>query len=187
MDYAREASAGQAAGDNVIITWIVTIVMPLKVIMSTVGEYFHPSREDPMDNLAVFMEYAHSDSWTLVHLAEYFGFLLLLGGLVALYYSVRAKLGAGAGLTPFGLGAGVTTATSFTVLQAVDGIALKRAVDAWAGAPANQETAAFAAAGTVRWVEIGMNGLSKFLAGLTLFLYRIAAGLGLLYRAGQDG
>ena len=36
-----------------------------------------------MDFPAVFTEYARSDVWTTVHLGEYFGFLLLLGGLVA--------------------------------------------------------------------------------------------------------
>jgi hypothetical protein len=69
----------------------------------------------------------------------------------------------------------------FTVLQAVDGIALKRAVDAWATAPPPQETAAFAAAEAVRWIEIAMNSLSFFLAGLTLFLYGVAIALGIIY------
>jgi len=104
-----------------------------------VSELFHPAREDPMDNQAVFKEYANSDLWTTVHLGEYFGFLLLLGGFVALYYSVSARPGTGSGLAPFALAAAVTTAASFTVLQAVDGIALKRAVDAWAGAPAAEK------------------------------------------------
>ena len=155
--------------------------MPLGIVVILVSEYFHPSREDPMDNPAVFMEYAHSDIWTTVHLAEYFGFLLLLGGLVALYYSVSAKPGVGVGLAPFGLAAAVTTAASFTVLQAVDGIALKRAVDAWASAPAEQETAAFAAAEAIRWTEIGMNSLSFFLSGLTLLLCGGAIALGTVY------
>jgi hypothetical protein len=178
---AREPIARQIGGDDAITTRIGAVALPLGVILIMVAEYFHPSREDPMDNPAVFMEYAHSDGWTTVHLAEYFGFLLLLGGLVALYYSVSAKPGAGAGLAPFGLAAAVATAASFTVLQAVDGITLKRAVDAWASAPANQETAAFAAAEAVRWTEIGMNSLSKFLAGLTLFVYGLAIGLGIFY------
>jgi hypothetical protein len=56
----------------------------------------------------LFEEYAQSNVWTTVHLGEYCGFLLLLGGLVALYYSVSAR--PGAGLAPFGLAAAVTTA-----------------------------------------------------------------------------
>jgi hypothetical protein len=146
-----------------------------------ISEIFHPSREDPMDFPAVFTEYAQSNVWTTVHLGEYFGFLLLLGGLVALYYSVSARPGAGAGLAPFGLAAAVATAASFTVLQAVDGVTLRYAVDAWASAPAPQKTAAFAAAEVARWTEIGMNSLLFFLAGLTLFLFGLAIALGRVY------
>jgi hypothetical protein len=157
------------------------VALPIGILVLGVAEIFHPQREDPMDNPAVFMEYAQSDIWTTVHLAQYFGFLLLLGGLVALYYSVSAKPGVGVGLAPFGLAAAVTAAASFTVLQAVDGIALKRAVDAWASAPADQKTATFAAAEAVRWTEIAMNCLSYFLAGLSLFLYGGAIALGTVY------
>ena len=178
---AREGASRQVGGDDAITTRIGAVALPLGVIVIAVSEYFHPAREDPMDNVAVFMEYAHSDIWTAVHLGEYFGFLLLLGGLVALYYSVSAKPGMGAGLAPFGLAAAVTTAGSYTVLQAVDGITLKRAVDAWASAPADQQTAAFAAAEAVRWTEIAMNSFSNFLSGLTLLLFGLAIGLGRIY------
>jgi len=178
---AREASRRQVRGDAAITTRIGAVALPLGIIVLLVAEFFHPQREHPMDFPAVFMEYSQSDVWTAVHLAQYSGFLLLLGGLVALYYSVGAEPEAGAGLAPFGLAAAVTAAASFTVLQAVDGIALKRAVDAWASAPVDQETAAFAAAEAVRWIEIGMNSLSFFLAGLTLFLYGVAITLGTVY------
>ena len=178
---AHEATARQVGGDNAITASLGAVALPLSIIVIAIAEHFHPAREDPMNNVAVFMEYAHSDIWTAVHFAEYFGFLLLLGGLVALYYSVSAKPGVGAGIAPFGLAAAVTTAASFTVLQAVDGITLKRAVDAWASAPADQQTAAFAAAEAVRWTEIAMNSFSFFLAGLTLFLFGLAIALGTVY------
>lgn len=178
----QEATGRQVGDGNAITTRIGAVALPLGIILIAVSEYFHPSRENPMDNPVVFMEYAHSDIWTTVHLGEYFGFLLLLlGGLVALYYSVSTRPGVGAGLAPFGLAAAVTAAASFTVLQAVDGITLKRAVDTWASAPADQETAAFAAAEAVRWIEIGMNSLSFFLAGLTLFIYGMAIAFGRVY------
>ena len=178
----HKATSRQVGGDDPTTTRLGAVALPLGIIVLLVSEYFHPSRVDPMDNPAVFMEYAQSDSWTIVHLGEYFGFLLLLGGLVALYYSISAKPGVGAGLAPFGLAAAVTAAASFTVLQAVDGIALKRAVDAWVSAPADQEVARFAAAEAVRWIEIGMNSLSYFLAGLTLFLYGVAIASGSVYQ-----
>lgn len=178
---AHKSTGRKVGGGDAITTRLGAVALPLGILFIAVSEYFHPAREDPMDNAAVFMEYANSNIWTTVHLGEYFGFLLLLGGLVALYYSVSAKPGAGAELAPFGLAAAVTTAASFTVLQAVDGITLKRAVDAWESAPADQEVARFAAAEAVRWTEIGMNSLSFFLAGLTLFVYGVAIALGTVY------
>lgn len=178
---ARESTDRQVGGDDALTTRIGAVALPLAIVVIVVSEIFHPAREDPMDNPAVFREYASSDLWTTVHLGEYFGFLLLLGGLVALYYSVSARPGTGAGLAPFALAAAVTTTASFTVLQAVDGIALKRAVDAWVSAPVAQKAPAFAAAEAIRWIEIGMNGLSYFLAGLTLFLYGMAIAFGSVY------
>ena len=168
-------------GANAITTRLGGVALPLGIFILVVSEIFHPSKEDPTDHSAVFREYAHSDIWTTVHLGQYFGFLFLLGGLVALYYSISARPGAGPGLAPFGLAAAVTAAASYTVLQAVDGITLKHAVDAWVSAPAAEKTATFAAAEAVRWTEIGMNSLSNFLTGLTLVLYGAAIALGRVY------
>jgi hypothetical protein len=181
MDAAPQAARQEGGGAEATTTRIGAVALPLGVILIAVSEVFHPSREDPMDFPAVFREYARSDVWTTVHLGEYFGFLLLLGGLVALYFSVRARPGVGAGLAPFGLAAAVATAASFTVLQAVDGITLRYAVDAWVSAPPSQKAATFAAAEAVRWTEIGMNALSYFLAGLALFILGLAIALGRAY------
>jgi hypothetical protein len=177
---AGDAADRQVGGEDAT-TRMGAATLPIGVVLIAISEVFHPSREDPMDFPAVFREYALSHVWTAVHLGEYFGFLFLLGGLVALYYSVSARSGTGAGLAPFGFAAAVATAASFTVLQAVDGITLKYAVDAWVSAPAPEKAAAFAAAEAVRWTEIGMNALSYFLAGLTLFLYGLAIALGRAY------
>jgi hypothetical protein len=179
----REAAARQqgVGGDAASTTRMGAVALPIGVVLIAISEIFHPSREDPMDFPAVFREYAQSDVWTTVHFGEYFGFLFLLGGLVALYYSVGARPGAGAGLAPFGFAAAVTTAASFTVLQAVDGITLRYAVHNWVSAPAPQKEAAFAAAEVARWTEIGMNALSYFLAGLTLLLFGLAIALGRVY------
>jgi len=56
----------------------------------------------------------------------------------------------------------------------VDGVALKRAVDAWATATSDTKTAAFAAAQAVRWTEYGLNSLTFSLVGLTLVLLGVA-------------
>src|SRR5215203_3062856 len=159
-------------GAEAITTRIGAIALPLGVILFVVATaIFHPSREAPMDNPVVFMEYAQSDSWIAVHLAQWFAALLIVGGLVALYYSIATKPEADAAVARFGLAAAVLTAASVTMLQAVDGVALKWAVDAWASAPADQEVAAFAAAETLRWTEYSLQSFSNILLGLTLILY----------------
>src|SRR5215211_5225597 len=168
---AREDTGRQLGGDDAVTTRIGALALPIGVVLIAISEVFHPSRQDPMDFPAVFREYAQSDIWTTVHFGEYFGFLFLLGGLVALYYSVSARPGLGAGLAPFGLAAAVTTAASFTVLQAVDGVTLRYTIHNWVSAPASQKPAAFAAAKVARWTEIGLNGFSYFLAGLTLLIF----------------
>jgi hypothetical protein len=57
-------------GAEAITTRTGAIALPLGIILFVVSTaVFHPSREDPMDNPAVFMEYAQSDSWIAVHFA----------------------------------------------------------------------------------------------------------------------
>ncbi|MDQ3835239.1 MAG: hypothetical protein M3315_16805 [Actinomycetota bacterium] len=161
---------------------IGAIALPLGVILFVVATaVFHPSREAPMDNPAVFMEYAESDSWVAVHLVQWFAALLLIGGLVALYYSISTQAGAIAAVARFGLAAAVLTGASLTMLQAVDGVALKWAVDNWASAPAEQEVAAFSAATALRWTEYSLQSYSNILLGLTLILYGLAIALGTVY------
>lgn len=67
---AREGSVRQVGGDDAITTRIGAVALPLAIPVLVVAELFHPQREDPMDNTAVFLEYAQSDSWTTVHLAQ---------------------------------------------------------------------------------------------------------------------
>ena len=169
-------------GAEAITTRIGAIALPLGIILFLVATaIFHPSREDPIDNPAVFMEYAQSDSWIAVHFAQWFAALLLIGGLVALYYSITTKPEAGAGVARFGFAATVLTGASLTMLQAVDGVALKWAVDTWASAPADQEVAAFSAAAALRWTEYSLQSYSNILLGLTLILYGLAIALGTAY------
>ena len=166
-------------GAEAITTRIGAIALPLGVILFViVTAIFHPHREAPMDNPAVFMEYAHSDSWVAIHFAQWFAALLLIGGFVALYYSITTRPEANAAVARFGLAAALLAGASLTMLQAVDGVALKWAVDTWASAPADQEGNLFAAALTVGWTEYALQSYSFILLGLTLILYGLAMALG---------
>lgn len=181
---ARDAPVSRQFGDDdAITTRSGALALPLGVILLVVATIIHPSREEPMDNPAVFMEYAQSDSWVAVHLAQWFAAILILGGLLALYYSITTRSESGAGLAAarFGFAAAVLTAASLTMLQAVDGVALKWAVDNWASAPTDQESAAFAAAEGLRWTEYSLQSFSNILLGLTFILYGLAIALGTIY------
>ena len=57
------------------------------------------------------------------------------------------------------------------VLQAVNGVALKQAVDAWANAPAAEKAARFASAEAIRWLEWAVRSYHSFLFGLALVLF----------------
>lgn len=160
---------------------IGALLFLLALVVLVVSTQLPPSRENPMENPAVFREYAQSDLWIAVHLGQFVGFLLVIGGLVAFCFSLATRADAAAAVARFGLAAAVTTGASFTILQAVDGIALKRTVDAWASAPPDQQVAASAAAEEIRWIEIGVNSLSFSLVGLTLVLYGIALALSAAY------
>ena len=59
-------------------------------------------------------------------------------------------------------------------LQAVDGIALKNMVDAWAAAPASQKEGIFHAAFAVRQIEIGLASMLSLAWGLTTTMYGVA-------------
>jgi hypothetical protein len=174
MDERIEAEA--------ITTRIGAIALPLGIILFVVvTAIFHPNREAPMDNPAIFTEYAQSDSWVAVHLAQWFAALLIIGGLVALYYSITTKPEANAAVARFGFAAALLTGASLTMLQAVDGVALKWAVDAWASAPAGGEVAAFSAAQALRWTEYALQSYSFILLGLTFILYGLTIALGSVY------
>ncbi|HMN27902.1 MAG TPA: DUF4386 family protein [Caldilineaceae bacterium] len=159
------------------------VLLPLGIVLFVVATaIFHPHREDPMDSAAVFLEYAQAESWVVVHFAQWVAALLLSVGLVALCYSLTSKPEAGAGVAArMGAVGAVLTAAAFTMLQAVDGVALKWAVDAWAVAPADQQGAAFAAAQAVRWTEYSLQSYSNLLLGLPLMLYGLAITLGTSY------
>jgi len=140
-------------------------------VLSLVAGFFHPSRENPNNHSAVFAEYANSGGWTAIHLGQFAGMLLLIAGLLALYFALDVHAGTAAWLGRFAaVSAGVTLAL-YGVLQAVDGVALKQAVDAWASAPEAEKPARFAAAEAIRWLEWGTRSYQSFMFGLTLVLF----------------
>lgn len=143
------------------------------VVISALSGVFHAEGADPNDHRNVFMIYAASQSWTAVHLGQFIGMAVITSGLLALHFALGARDGQGLWLNRFALlSAGVAVAL-YGVLQAVDGVGLKHAVDAWASAADADKTVRFEAAETVRWLEWAMRSYHSFVFGLALIFFGI--------------
>jgi hypothetical protein len=118
----------------------------------------------------VFADYARSGSWKAVHLGQFVGMAVIIAGLLVFYFALNVKAGGAAWEARLGAVSAVVALGLYGVLQAVDGIALKQAVDAWVSAPATEKSARFASAETVRWLEWGTRSYQTYMFGLTLIL-----------------
>jgi hypothetical protein len=67
------------------IAFIVGVVI---VIVSTM---VHPSREDPANHPLVFIEYANTDSWIAIHIAQFVGGMMVFGGGFGALHSVLLR------------------------------------------------------------------------------------------------
>jgi hypothetical protein len=129
---------------------------------------------DANNHPAVFAEYAASGIWTAVHLGQFAGMAILLAGLFALFFVLDAQAGTVRWAGRFGAASAGVTLALYGVLQAVDGVALKQAVTAWASAPDADKAARFASAEAIRWLEWGVRSYHDFALGLALLLFAAA-------------
>jgi hypothetical protein len=141
-------------------------------VLLLVGTALHPMGADPSDAVAAFTEYAADQLWVASHLTQLAGITLMVAALLILARQIEAVSGKSwSRLAAGGAVAGLAVAA---VLQAVDGIALKAMVDAWAAAPSAQKEMAFHAAFAVRQVEVGLASMLSLLFGLTVSMYGLA-------------
>jgi hypothetical protein len=128
------------------------------------------------DHPAVFAEYAGSGIWTAVHVGQFAATATLLAGLFALFFALDVQAGTARWAGRFGAGLTAVTLSLYGVVMAVDGVALKQAVDAWARAPDAEKAARFAGAEAIRWIEWGARSYENFALGLALLLFAVAVG-----------
>ncbi len=142
------------------------------VVLSTVlTQYVHPGGGTTME--ATFANYAASGNWAAIHLGEFVSEVVLLAGLLVLFFALGVSQGTSRWLGFFAaIAAGVALALA-AVLSAVDGVALKQAVDAWVSAPAAEQATRLASAEAIRWLEWGTTSYQDFMLGLALVLYAI--------------
>src|ERR671923_1947659 len=146
-------------------------------MVSTIG--FHAGTRDPMDNPAVFAVYAQSDPWIAAHIGQFAGLMLIFaGGFVALHrLLVKSGSGTASALAWFGLAAAIITASTYAILQAVDGIAQKISTSTWYAIPpedSEEKAIAFRVAEGIRWTEIGINSYFRMLQGAVGIIFGVA-------------
>ncbi|MDX8480748.1 hypothetical protein RFN28_20075 [Mesorhizobium sp. VK24D] len=129
---------------------------------------------DANDHHHIFATYAENAIWTAVHLGQFAGIAMLLAGLVTLSFVLDDEDGTARWLGRVGGAVAVAALALYGALQAVDGVALKQAVNAWASAPETEKAARFAGAEAIRWLEWGMRSYQDFAMGLALLFFAAA-------------
>lgn len=137
-----------------------------------VGTYLHPMEANPNEPVAAFKEYAADDFWIASHLMQLAGVSSMVAALLFLTTVLEARRGSG--IARVAAGGAIASLALAAGLQAVDGIALKNMVDAWAAAPVSQKGEIFHAAFAVRQIEVGLASMLSLSFGLTVTLYGVA-------------
>ena len=132
---------------------------------------FAPTEADPSEAVAAFTEYAADRLWVTSHLTQLVGVVLIVAALLFLAQELEGA--SRTGWSRLAAGGAIASLAVATTLQAVDGIALKAMVDAWAVAPAAHKEAAFHAAFAVRQVEVGLASTLSLVFGLTATVYGV--------------
>src|ERR687897_128880 len=155
---------------------IGSILFIVGMVIAIVSTVIHPSREDPSNHPLVLAEYASDESWIAVHIGQFAGGIMVFaGGFVALYLLlVQSESSTASIMVWIGLALAIMTASAFAVLQAVDGIAQKRAVDSWVAAPPEDKAIIFRVAEGIRFIEYGTNSIFRILQGLVAIVFGVA-------------
>lgn len=127
------------------------------------------------DHHAIFAAYAGNHIWIAVHAGQFASVAAMLAGLVALCFSLNVRTAAAWLALRLGAATAGAALALYGMLQAIDGIALKHAVDAWVTAPDAEKAARFASAEAVRWAEWGVRSYQDFAQGMALLLLAAAA------------
>jgi hypothetical protein len=155
--------------DRGLLRLSATLVVIGELLFALVTALFHPDG-DANNHPVAFAEYASSASYTAVHFGQFVFMAVLLLGLLVLFFALNVRSGALGWVGRFAAVSVVVALALYGVVQAVDGVALKHAVDAWANAPEAEKATRFASAETVRWLEWGMNSYQNFMFAVSLIL-----------------
>ena len=176
-DGSPQASAAGFMSDRNRLRLSAALLLVGFILFAGITALFHPGHAPANDHRAAFAEYADSASWTAVHLGQFASMALITAGLLLLYFALDVRTGTSAWIARLGAVSAAIALGLYGALQAVDGVALKQAVDAWANASQTEEASRFATAEAVRWLEWGTRSYQTFMFGLTLILLGSAVAL----------
>ena len=131
---------------------------------------------DANNHPAVFAEYAGSGIWTAVHLGQFAAWRSCSRGCSPCSSPWTIRTGTARWAGRFGAASAVAALALYGALQAVDGVANKQVVNAWASVPDAEKAARFASAEAIRWLEWGTRSYQDFALGLALLLFAAAVG-----------
>ena len=167
----EEPRAGEVSANRGALTLSGALLLVGFVVNGIQRMIWHPTGAED-DHEAIFREYARSDAWEATHLAEFVLVLVALAGLLVLCRALRPE-------TPYlallAAGALIASGATWAVLQAVDGVTLKQAVDAWVDASGTEKATRLADAESARWLEWGLQSYFRVLLGMAFLLLGSAA------------
>jgi hypothetical protein len=179
--HRRSPVSDTAATDSALLR-IGAVAGITGVLLQVAMDQMHPAHADPNDSRAAFTEYSHYGLWTVVHIGQFLGTLLLVIALLALARALSRQRGLAGALAVVGAVTAIMLAAVFTVQMAVDGVALRSAVDTWTtAAPGPARVSAFQVADGLRGLEKGLSGFFHLTNGITLITLGVSIGIGHLY------
>ena len=145
------------------------------VLLSLLAGVLHPDRQSANSHARRLRRLCGQRAWTAVHLGQFVGMAAMIAGLLALSSPSTSRAGAPGWAAPLSAAARRSWRSAlYGVLQAVDGVALKQAVDAWAGAPEAEKAARLAERGGNPVAGVGGPELPELHAGARVVLLAAA-------------
>jgi hypothetical protein len=180
MDVRRDARVTTSERSERGVYLIGGVAAIVGSLMGMVGNLIHPAT--PLDDpQGVARTIAETDAWALIHLVIVFGIVLMLGGLVALYQSIRG--GVAGALARFGLAAAVVGIAIGVVLVILDGVAAKQLADEWAIAPQEERPIVLRMVLANETINFALaSGFNIVFAGASFILFGLAVAFGGDYR-----
>ena len=132
------------------IVGAAVLALPARLILAGQVSYilvtqFHVGG-NANDHHSIFAAYAENQTWMAVHLGQFVSMAVLLSGLIVLAFALDYQSEAARWMGRVGAAGAVATLALYGVLQAVDGVALKHAANAWTSASEGERVSRFATA-----------------------------------------